>query len=218
MRTNRWAWSVAGLVAGIAGLATSYFVAMAMTIRSSPVVAIAELVIRETPGRLAERAIQVLGHHDKPFLVTVILVGSCALFAYTGRLAARSWWAPMVVFGVMALIGGLAVGHEHGTDSLDLLPVVIGFLTWVVCLALLTAPLRRAERTTEERGEPAGGASRRGFLVGSATMAAATAAVFLFGRVVGRGRRHVEEPGDCSGCPGSPGRRCRRRRSCTSRG
>ena len=193
MRTNRWAWSVAGLVAGLAGLATSYFVAMAMTIRSSPVVAIAELVIRQTPGRLAERAIQVLGHHDKPFLVTVILIGSCALFAYAGRLAARTWWAPMVVFGVMALIGGLAVGHEHGTDALDLLPVLVGFLTWVVCLALLTAPLRRADRTATGGEEPAAGSSRRGFLAGSVTMAAATAAVFLFGRVVGRGRRHVEE-------------------------
>lgn len=193
MRTNRWAWSVAGLVAGLAGLATSFFVAMAMTIRSSPVVAIAELVIRKTPGRTAERAIEVLGHHDKPFLVTVILIGSCALFAYAGWLAARSWRAPVLVFAAMAVFGGVAVGHEHGTDELDLLPVVVGFVTWVGCLALLTAPLRRAGRTTVEPGEPAGGTGRRGFLVGSGAMAAATAVVFLFGRVVGRGRRHVEE-------------------------
>ena len=55
------------------GLATSYFVAMVMTIRESPVVAVAELVIRLTPGAVAERAIRVLGHHDKPFLVLVLL-------------------------------------------------------------------------------------------------------------------------------------------------
>jgi len=58
----------------MAGLATSYFVAMVMTIRESPVVAVAELVIRLTPGALVERAIRVLGHHDKTFLVIVLLL------------------------------------------------------------------------------------------------------------------------------------------------
>ena len=50
VRTFRGAWSLAGLAAGAAGLATSYFVAMAMTLRESPVVAVANLVIRLTPG------------------------------------------------------------------------------------------------------------------------------------------------------------------------
>src|SRR6476619_5530909 len=103
--TNRWTWSAAGLVAGLAGLATSYFVAMAMTIRSSPVVAIAELVIRLTPGKTAEGAIQVLGTNDKPFLVAVILVVAAGLFALAGRLAARSWRAPVLVFAVLGIIG-----------------------------------------------------------------------------------------------------------------
>ena len=57
MRTFRGAWALAGLTVGFAGLAASYFVAMAMAIRESPVVAVAELVIRLTPGPLAERAI-----------------------------------------------------------------------------------------------------------------------------------------------------------------
>ena len=74
MRTSRGAWSLAGLVAGLAGLATSYFVAMAMTIRESPVVAVAELVIRLTPGPVAERAIRILGHLDKPLLILGILL------------------------------------------------------------------------------------------------------------------------------------------------
>ncbi len=218
MRTNRWAWSVAGLVAGIAGLATSFFVAMAMTIRSSPVVAIAELVIRQTPGRLAERAIQVLGHHDKPFLVTVILIGSCALFAYAGRLAARSWWAPVVVFGVMAVIGGLAVGHEHGTDALDLLPVVVGFVTWVLCLcaadraAAAGGPRHRGERRTG--GGRAAAASCSAAAPWRRSPRRSSCSVAWSAGVAGTWRR----PGDCSGCPGSPGRRCRRGRSCTSRG
>ena len=43
----------------MAGLATSYATAMVLTIRESPVVAVAELVIRLTPGPVAERAIAV---------------------------------------------------------------------------------------------------------------------------------------------------------------
>ena len=88
VRTSRGAWSLAGLVAGLAGLATSYFVAMAMTIRDSPVVAVSELVIRFTPGVVAERAIAILGHWDKPVLVLVILL----------------------VLGVAVRVGGAAVG------------------------------------------------------------------------------------------------------------
>ena len=73
MRTSRQAWWLAGVVAGAAGLATSYLVAVVMGIRESPVVAVAELVIRLTPGPVVERAIRLLGHHDKAFLVTVLL-------------------------------------------------------------------------------------------------------------------------------------------------
>ena len=58
VRTFRGAWSLAGLAAGAAGLATSYFVAMAMTLRESPVVSVANLVIRLTPGWLAHYLIE----------------------------------------------------------------------------------------------------------------------------------------------------------------
>ena len=78
-------------MAGTAGLATSYFAAMVMTIRESPVVAVAELVIRLTPGPVVERAIRFLGHHDKTFLVVVLLLILGLLFAWAGRLARRSW-------------------------------------------------------------------------------------------------------------------------------
>ena len=53
VRTFRGAWSLAGLAAGAAGLATSYFVAMAMTLRDSPVIAVADLVVKLTPGPVA---------------------------------------------------------------------------------------------------------------------------------------------------------------------
>ncbi len=178
-------------MAGIAGLATSYFAAMALTIRESPVVAIAELVIRLTPGSLAERAIQVLGHQDKPVLVGVILVLTLLLFAYAGRLAVRAWWAPAIVYTVLALVAGAAVAAQRGAGSVDLLPVAVGYVTWLVSLSLLTDPLRRAA----EDGAPVDSThpTRRSVLVRSAVISVAAVGLGVLGQVVGRGRRHVEE-------------------------
>jgi DMSO/TMAO reductase YedYZ molybdopterin-dependent catalytic subunit len=199
VRTFRGAWSTAGLVAGFAGLATSYFVAMAMTIRDSPVVAVAEGVIRLTPGPVAEKVISVLGHRDKPFLVGVILVLVALLFVWAGRLAARAWWAPLFVFVPLAVLGGVAVSAQRGASSLDVLPVAMGFVTWLICLSLLTEPLRRAAAAEGEAARPAGERpgpvvrSRRSFLLRGAAIAAAAVALGAAGRVVGRGRRHVEE-------------------------
>ena len=205
VRTFRGAWSLAGLAAGAAGLATSYFVAMAMTIRESPVVAVAELVIRLTPGWLAEYLIGLVGHLDKPLLLLGIFVVLGVVFAWAGRLARRTWWAPVVVYAVLAAIAGLAVSVQHGATAIDVVPVAVGFVTWLVTLSLLTEPLRTSELAAEHAraasGEvdvlgPApvsGEHGRRTFMIRAGVIAAGAAVLGAAGRVVGRGRRHVEE-------------------------
>ena len=191
-------------MAGAAGLATSYFVAMVMTIRESPVVAVAELVIRLTPGFVAEKAIQVLGYADKPFLVTMVLLVTTALFAYAGWLAARAWWAPSIVYGALAVLAGAAVLSQRGATGGDLLPVAVGLVTWLITLSLLTEPMRRAVRAdaamaageapAEGRaGEPIGTTTRRIVLVRGAVIGVVAVTAGLVGKVVGQGRRHVEE-------------------------
>ncbi len=202
MRKNRSvstprAWPVAGLVAGFAGLSVSYTLAMVMTIRDSPLVAIAELVVRLTPGPVVEFVIKFLGGADKAFLEVVILLLSAVVFAWTGRLARRTWWASVIVYAVLAALGGIAVWVQHGATALDALPVAAGLATWLVCLALLTEPLRRHERApVADPGDvpdPAHpGHTRRTFLLRVGTIAAAGAVLGVVGRTVGRGRRHVE--------------------------
>ena len=49
MRT-RGLWALAGLAAGLGGLATSYLTATWLGLRGNPVTDVAELVIRLTPG------------------------------------------------------------------------------------------------------------------------------------------------------------------------
>jgi DMSO/TMAO reductase YedYZ molybdopterin-dependent catalytic subunit len=190
VRTSRGAWWLAGLLAGFAGLAVSYCVALVITVREDPVGAVAELVIRLTPGPVVERAIQVVGRHDKTVLVVGILALLAVLFAWTGRLARRAWWAAMAVYGVLAIVGAIAVGSERGASGVDAVGLVAGFFAWVACLTLLTAPLRRAELP----GAPVDGShTRRAFLIRAGAVAAVGVTAGVVGRTVGLGRRKVEE-------------------------
>lgn len=205
MESSRARWWLAGLIAGAAGLATSYLVASLLSIRESPVVAVADLVIRLTPGAIAEAAIDLLGKADKPALVIGILLIIAVVFAGLGSLARRTWWAPAVGYGVLAVIGAVAVLARNGAHLTDALPVAVGFVTWLVALSLLTEPLRHdaaaADRSAGDQataGSTAGAtagsdSSRRGFLVGAAAIVGVSAVLGLVGRIVGGGRRKVEE-------------------------
>jgi DMSO/TMAO reductase YedYZ molybdopterin-dependent catalytic subunit len=203
VRTFRGAWSLAGLAAGAAGLGTSYFVAMAMTLKESPVVAVADLVIRLTPGWLAHYLIEQVGRNDKPLLLVGIFVVLALVFAWAGRLARRSWWAPVIVYAVLTVLGVVAVSQQRGASNVDLVPVAVGFVTWLVALSLLTEPLRRLDLVVHHvptphevdvlEPVPPGDHTRRGFLIRTGIFAAGAAALSAAGRVVGRGRRHVEE-------------------------
>ncbi|MET0525181.1 MAG: oxidoreductase, partial [Nocardioides sp.] len=205
MRTSNAAWSLAGLVAGGAGLATSYLTANVMNIRESPVVAVAELVIRHTPGEVAERAIDVLGHNDKPALVAGILVLLAAVFLLVGRLARHRWWVAVAVLGLLAAFGAVAVLTKRGSSAADALPVLVGLATWLIVLALLTERLRRIDRLAEDDAAEPGPDEprpmltdeqqhgRRGFLIGVGVIAALAGAIGVIGRIAGSGRRRVEE-------------------------
>src|SRR3546814_8323369 len=69
MSTPRAAWAGAGIIAGLAGLAVSHAAAMVLTLRSSPIVSVAETIIEVVPGTLIAGAIDNLGTNDKPILV-----------------------------------------------------------------------------------------------------------------------------------------------------
>jgi DMSO/TMAO reductase YedYZ molybdopterin-dependent catalytic subunit len=187
---QRWAWPLAGVVAGVAGLATSYLVANALQLRTSPVIAVGDLVIRLTPGTVAEKLIHLVGHKDKPLLVTGILIVLLGVFALAGRLARTAWWAAAVVFGVITVVGAVAVGSEHGATGTDEVPVAIGLLTWLFTLSLLTQPLTLLDpdRATGQND----GETRRGFLLRAGMVGAGTVVLGVAGRLVGRGRRRVE--------------------------
>ncbi|MFM6848061.1 MAG: molybdopterin-dependent oxidoreductase [Terrabacter sp.] len=187
MTTRRPPWVLAGVLAGLAGLATSYATAMVLTIRESPVVAVAELIIKLAPGAVAERAIDVLGHLDKPLLVVGILAFLLACFAWAGSLARRSWWRPLVVWVVLAALGLGAVLAQRNAGLVDALPVLVGLMTWVAVHSALVDALRREQRRPELESR-----ERRVFVMVAGVVAVASLGIALAGRFVGAGRRHVE--------------------------
>jgi DMSO/TMAO reductase YedYZ molybdopterin-dependent catalytic subunit len=182
-------WVAAGLVAGAAGMLTSYAAAMVLTIREAPVVAIAELVVRETPGPIVAFALKFFGHYNKSLLLGVIAVLSTVLFALVGRWARERWWLPVAVYTLLAVLTAGAIMASSSWTTVDLLPVAIGYVTWLVVLSLLTEPLRRTA-DPEDRPSDRG---RREFLIRAGAVGAAAAVVGVAGRLLGSGRRHVEE-------------------------
>jgi DMSO/TMAO reductase YedYZ molybdopterin-dependent catalytic subunit len=135
-------WALAGLLAGLGGLATAYLTATWLGLRGNPVTDVAQLVIRLTPGPVAEDAIQVVGRHDKPLLVTGVLVVVLLLFAGLGLLARRSHGAAITGFVVLGAIGLIANQSQYGAPATGILPSLVGVLTWLALLAVLTSYLR----------------------------------------------------------------------------
>lgn len=187
MTAPRQPWALAGVIAGLAGLATSYATAMVLNIRESPVVAVAELVIRLTPGALAERAISAVGTLDKPLLILGVVVVLLGVFAWAGRLARGGWWRPLPVWLVLAAIGLVAVLVQRGTSGVDVLPVVVGLLTWVATHSALTDALHRGVRRPDLESH-----ERRVFVKVASVVAVASLGIALAGRFAGAGRRRVE--------------------------
>ncbi len=172
----------------VAGLATSYATAMALTIRESPVVAVAELIIKITPGPVAERLIRFVGQLDKPLLILGILLFVLAMGALAGTLARSNVVRPLLVWIALAVLGGVSVMAQPGANVVDLLPVLVGFITWVAVLPALTRPL-----VTERHHPELESRERRVFVMVAVTVGLAAVGLAGAGRVVGRGRRHVVE-------------------------
>lgn len=216
--TPRGAWALAGVIAGLTGLAVSHAVTMAMTLRSTPLVGIAELVVGWIPGILAEQAHKIFGSADRAALLVVILVALLVLMAVVGHLAAEAWWKPVVVQAAVGAALGYAALAAGDARAVDLVPVLAGIVTWIVLQSFLSEPLRDGPDEDEGVPEPAlpaddelpatvdlpgaapppslrallGEGSRRTFLVRGGTAGIVALGLGFFGGRFGHERRITE--------------------------
>jgi DMSO/TMAO reductase YedYZ molybdopterin-dependent catalytic subunit len=189
---TRAPWALAGLLAGLGGLATSYLVATWLELRGNPVTDVAELVIRLTPGPVAEHLIQLVGRHDKPLLVTGVLIVLMLLFAGIGLLARRSYGAAIGGFVALGVVGLVANQSQFAAPATGIMPSLAGVLTWLAVLGMLTSYLR-----PRPYDDPDGLADRgRRFLLVASGVGVGSLVVGLLGWRVGGHRRAVDSARD----------------------
>jgi DMSO/TMAO reductase YedYZ molybdopterin-dependent catalytic subunit len=188
VHVSRWLLALAGVIAGAAGIALSQAAATALRAEYGPIGAVAAAVRDLTPGPVALFMIHLVGSADKPLLLggtAVVVLGLCG---YAASWIRRYPLVPDVVFFVLAAVGLVAVLHQPRPGVGSSLALMIGFVTWIITLRLLTAPL-----LGEVPGEDADDLRRRDFLIRSAWVIGGVALLTVAGRVAGSGRRNVEQ-------------------------
>jgi DMSO/TMAO reductase YedYZ molybdopterin-dependent catalytic subunit len=191
MTTPRVSWGTAGVIAGLAGLAVSHAATRMLGVRLTPMEAVAELVIRNTPGDVAHWVIDLIGKKDKPLLLVLVTLGMLAFMLAAGRLAENRWWAPILVYLLMGGVALFAVYSGDDRRGLAAVPVVAGVVTWIVVLSFLTEPMHR--EAAEPPGSPENAQTRRGLLIRAGFVGVAAAGTAIAGDFLGRRRKHVEE-------------------------
>jgi DMSO/TMAO reductase YedYZ molybdopterin-dependent catalytic subunit len=195
---SRWLrGSLLGLVAAGAGLAVSEAASGYLHQRVSPVVALAEEIIRLTPGRVIEFVISVVGHNDKPLLITVTLLGVAVVSALVGVIALRFTLIAQLIFVGLGLILAWAAGDRLTSSTTTYVPTVLGVVTTLLVLALLTPLANRAGKESDASATSSWEAddrrrSRREFLQWSGAVAAGAVVVGVVGLALERGRAAVE--------------------------
>jgi DMSO/TMAO reductase YedYZ molybdopterin-dependent catalytic subunit len=161
---------------------------MALRADSSPVEAVGTAVRDFTPGPLAVFLVHLVRHADKPLLIggtTLVVLGICA---YAASWMRRLPLLPDLVFFALTVVGLLAVLRLPNPGIGAPLALVVGLISWIVTLRLLTAPLLGETPHTAELDS-----RRRDFLVRGALLVAGVAVVTVGARIAGSGRRRVEQ-------------------------
>lgn len=184
------AWAVAGAVTGAAGIAVSQLAAALLSVRESPLVAVAEVVSRAMPGIVATEAVELLAGLAKPLLLVGVVVVVVALFALAGVLWATRRLASLLLWVALAVVGLVAVVVRNGAGTSETLPIALGFVTWIVAMVAFSAVIPAPVVPDAGADAPADGGAptvpgRRGFL-------AAVGAVALVGALSGVGARWVQ--------------------------
>ena len=162
---------------------------MLLSIRATPLLAVAEAIVEITPGSVAEELIQLVGQYDKPLLVTGVTIGLLGLSAVAGLITRRSLLLGYAVFLMMGAVAFAAVSTRPVSSTYDVVPVVAGTITWLVVLSFLVDYLGRLgdNAKTQETDQ-----ARRGFLIRSGIVAGAAVVIGVAGQFIGRTRRSVE--------------------------
>ncbi len=188
--TARWA-GLAGVVAGLAGLAIAEVSGWLTGPGGSPVTAVGELIIELLPPSLVNFGKETLGFADKPVLLAMIVVAVLLLCGLAGRLEYRRRRLGAAVFAGVAVVGLLGVSAQPGIAVIGYLPTVLGLVFGYLILGALLDRLRRWRAAS-------GGDSldRRRFLSWVLATGAAAAVATVGASLLGRATSAVQAARD----------------------
>ncbi|GAB2593233.1 molybdopterin-dependent oxidoreductase [Microlunatus antarcticus] len=179
-----WA-AVCGVVAGVAGIGISDLAAWLASPAGSPLAAVGSVIIDLLPAGMVNFGKDYLGTADKPILLLIVALGVVALAGLGGVAELRRRGAGAAVFGLIAVVGLVAVALGSGANAAAYVPTVVGLLLAYMLLSTLVTRLRRwrparAALAADAPADPA----RRGFLVATSIFGALAVAAAVGGRVL----------------------------------
>nr|MBA3527847.1 molybdopterin-dependent oxidoreductase [Propionibacteriaceae bacterium] len=137
-------WSrLAGVVAGLAGLAIADLASWLFAPTGSAVTAVGQLIINLLPASLVNFGKDTLGTADKPVLLGIITVFVLIISGLAGQLEHRRKLGGAVVFAVLAVLGMVGVAARAQGSLRAYLPTVVGLLLGYLILRALITRLRR---------------------------------------------------------------------------
>ena len=134
-----------GVAVGALGVAISYLVAGLLRVRESPPAAVAEAIRDVSPDGVVEWAKSSLGMWDKPVVWIGIFVFLVVAFAAIGHLARARWWFAIAGLVALGAIAGIALVSRPAFVNEQLVPLVVGFVAWLIALPVIAGWLRRWE-------------------------------------------------------------------------
>jgi hypothetical protein len=158
-RATRWWARLAGVAAGLAGLAIARLAAWLIAPAGSPVPAVGELIINLLPAPLVNFGKEVLGLADKPVLLAIIVAGVLIICGLAGELEWRRRFAGAALFAVVAIIGLVGIGAQPEVAINDYVPTIVGLLLGYMILSALISSLQRWRQPRMAKQDPPPGAS-----------------------------------------------------------
>lgn len=178
--------ALSGVLAAAAGLGVGELLAALGAGWPSPIVAVGDVVIANTPQPVTRWAIDTFGTADKPVLIagTLGILGLAA--AGLGVLGTRRLGAAVAGVGLFGAIAGAAVLATPGAGPIALFPVLGTTVTAIASLLVLLSGLAHRPvvpaPAVVDRG--LGGLSRRRFLTLAAIVGTGAAASAAAGRLL----------------------------------
>jgi DMSO/TMAO reductase YedYZ molybdopterin-dependent catalytic subunit len=123
---------IRAFVAGIVGMVVAFGLTELIHGLYQPVpsvlMAIAQQIIRLTPGGFATKAIETLGKADTPILITFVVGATLLIAGFLAYLSLRSWVLPLIGVGILAAVAIVASFAEPFAAPIATVLTVVGAL------------------------------------------------------------------------------------------